>query len=435
MKYLKRTLFVVAALITLVALFYAIENWRGARDYQAVIDRLRDAGEELDFAKLTPSVVPDDENFGSAPFLQDLKQEGEEGSSQAMMQSIYDSIRRVEEAETTEEFLAIAKQLAEENGSEEEPLEFLVRNLEPWQPIRQTLVDRLSLPHARWNKTFPSGQRADAYAVFNIGSFFVMKMTAIQARVHLLEGQEEAALEDIFLGLRLGKMYRQEPALIPHVLFLANLALMGEPIKDGLRTQAFSSEQLDRLGAKLGEIDFSSILQTAMRGERGFALTFKDSKAEILKDENEASWLRWVPRGWALRGFGVLAEACQETVEIFEESGSTLEAQQQAWETLWEECGAFRPTKWTASMGAMKLTGIGGAHSDAVRVMAVHQAVIEINKFKLLQGRYPAGLDELPSKHLDPFDEQPLVYQRLGDGFRIETREEPEGFPYRLEVP
>ena len=210
MKHLKRIFFIVAALVTLVALIYAVENWRGTRDYQKVMDRLRaeGEGEELDFAGLIPKTVPESKNFGSARFIQELKREGSPGSFQAIIEGIYESIREVEEAETTDEFLSIAQRLANEKGTSTGPLEFLVNPLEPGPPVREELVNRLSLPHARWNRTFEIGQQADAYSVYNLGSLFLIKLTAIHAHVYLLANDGSTTLEDIQIGLRLGEMYR-----------------------------------------------------------------------------------------------------------------------------------------------------------------------------------------------------------------------------------
>lgn len=430
MKYLKRISFILAALVTLVALFYAVENWRGTRDYQKVMQQLEKEGEELDFAKLTPKIVPEGENFGSATFLQELEQEGVPGSLQATMEAVYESIRQVEESETNAEFLEIAQGLVEESGGEMEPLEFMGHALEPWQAVRQDLVERLPLTYAQWNKTVESGQQADVYAALNISSMFVMKLTGIQARVHLLEGKSEAALEDILIGLRLGEMYEQEPGLIFHVTFLATLALMGEPIKEGLRMHAFSAEQLDRLDQSLRKIDFANILQFAMRGERAFAITFTETAPKALLGEGEASWLAWAPKGWALRGFGALAEAYQQSVEIFGSTDLPLGTQRQAWHRLWERHQSVRATEWTAALGAGKLSGVIDASVDTARAFAVHRAAIEIYKFKIAHGHYPEELGEL---HCDPLDEQPLLYQREGDGYRIETRNDPEGFPIRFE--
>ncbi len=437
MKQLKRIFFVVAALATLVALIYAIENWRGTRDYQSVMDRLRTEGEVLEFSQLIPVRVPEKENFGSSRFLQELKQEGAPGSSQALVKGIYDSFRDVEEAETPEEFLSIAQRLANEKGIKAAPLEFLVTTLEPWQPIRQELAGRLSLPYSQWNRTFESGQQADGYSVFNLGVFFLMKLTAIQSHVHLLEGNHAGALEDILIGLRLGEMYQQEPGWIFHVIFLADLALMGDPIENGLRSQVWDQGQLDQLDQNLRKIDFANILQTAMRGERAFMLSFKDAATRSLglgpeMGDDQPLWRHLAPRGWALRGFGTLSETYQQCIVDLETGNKAFGHQIDTWNRLWSGLEDAPATAWTAADHSIKLSGIGRADLDTARKLAVHRAVIQLAKFQLEQGNYPASLEELPTRPLDPLDSQLLVYERVGDGFRVEAPDPYDAYRFEL---
>ena len=62
----------IAALgvITLIALFYAVENWRGAREWRQVRADLVAKNEPLSFAELVPAMPPDGENFATSPFFE-----------------------------------------------------------------------------------------------------------------------------------------------------------------------------------------------------------------------------------------------------------------------------------------------------------------------------------------------------------------------------
>src|SRR5690242_7706291 len=69
----KRTLcrvaFGVAALATLVGLFYGIENWRGKRAWNKYKQQLEAQGQHLDWAAVVPAAIPDEKNFAATPFL------------------------------------------------------------------------------------------------------------------------------------------------------------------------------------------------------------------------------------------------------------------------------------------------------------------------------------------------------------------------------
>lgn len=73
-RILHRLLFVAAALTTLIVLFYAEEDWRGARAWAAVKRDLHARGESLDFRDLIPAPVPDDQNLAMAPLFTRLFQ-------------------------------------------------------------------------------------------------------------------------------------------------------------------------------------------------------------------------------------------------------------------------------------------------------------------------------------------------------------------------
>ena len=63
----KRFLFVVTCFATLIALFYAEEDWRGKHDWEKFKREWEAKGEHFDFASVIPPPVPDDENFAFSP--------------------------------------------------------------------------------------------------------------------------------------------------------------------------------------------------------------------------------------------------------------------------------------------------------------------------------------------------------------------------------
>jgi hypothetical protein len=67
MRNLRRALFVGACLATLIALFYAVENWRGQHAWQKYRRELEAKGEVINWDAFIPAPVPDDQNFYKAP--------------------------------------------------------------------------------------------------------------------------------------------------------------------------------------------------------------------------------------------------------------------------------------------------------------------------------------------------------------------------------
>jgi hypothetical protein len=69
---LGRRFCVLGCLVTLVALFYAIENWRGRRAWQDFKREREAKGERFDLASFIPPTVPNDQNFFETPLFSDL---------------------------------------------------------------------------------------------------------------------------------------------------------------------------------------------------------------------------------------------------------------------------------------------------------------------------------------------------------------------------
>ena len=66
-RILRRFLFGTACFTTLVALAYAVENWRGKRAWEKCKRDLEAKGEVLDWAAYIPAPIPDDQNIIKAP--------------------------------------------------------------------------------------------------------------------------------------------------------------------------------------------------------------------------------------------------------------------------------------------------------------------------------------------------------------------------------
>ena len=69
---LRRILAGLAMAITLIALLYAEENWRGKRAWENFKREWEAKGERFDLAAFIPKPVPDEQNFAMTPLLAPL---------------------------------------------------------------------------------------------------------------------------------------------------------------------------------------------------------------------------------------------------------------------------------------------------------------------------------------------------------------------------
>src|ERR1041384_8383005 len=65
----KKLFFLATAFVTLVALFYAEENWRGGRAWEKCKHELEAKGEQLEWANYVPKAVPADQNMMAVPLV------------------------------------------------------------------------------------------------------------------------------------------------------------------------------------------------------------------------------------------------------------------------------------------------------------------------------------------------------------------------------
>src|SRR5438105_4247673 len=67
---IRRVLLSLAWMVTLIALFYGEENWRGRHAWNKYRRELEARGEQFDYRAFIPKPVPDDQNFAATPFIQ-----------------------------------------------------------------------------------------------------------------------------------------------------------------------------------------------------------------------------------------------------------------------------------------------------------------------------------------------------------------------------
>src|SRR5215469_13157905 len=69
-RIVRRNLIILAWIVTLVALFYGEQDWRGRRGWEKYSGSLTAQGEKLDFKEYVPKPIPDAENFAATPEIQ-----------------------------------------------------------------------------------------------------------------------------------------------------------------------------------------------------------------------------------------------------------------------------------------------------------------------------------------------------------------------------
>ena len=295
---LRRRFLVLGCLVTLVALFYAVENWRGRRAWQSY-KRAREAkGERFDLASFVPPPVPTDQNFFETPLWNDLrfvadKRQQRSGAStnwgnrviftvfgpkgnNAPSTGSWMKAQRVDLAAWQAFYRGSNNLFAAKSGP---PTNYFPVAKEPQTPAadvllalskfdenRQLLIAAAARPQARFWINYDAG-----FAML-LPHLARLKASAqylsLHANAALKAGDRETALEDVKLLFRLIESIRSEPILISHLVRIAMLAIALQPVWEGLADRQWTEAELRVIESELGKLDFLADYHFAMRGER-----------------------------------------------------------------------------------------------------------------------------------------------------------------------
>jgi hypothetical protein len=472
---LKRTIFVLACFVTLIALFYAEEDWRGKHDWEQFKRAGEAKGEKFDFKDVIPPSVPDDQNFALTPVMASsynniLTRDGkkipsdqrDKGWIDRMGFDLGDNDLRTNglgywALGTTSDlkpWQALYRELATKTNLFEIPVQpqspaaDVLLALSKYDATVEELRQASRLPESR----FPLNYDTENPAMILIPDLAAMKRSSLLLRVRaiaeLQNGQSEKALADIKLGLRLVEAIHSEPFLISDLVRIAMTELLLQPIYEGLAHRQWSDAQLVALDAELAKLNFLADYQAAMRGERALQckvidyIREKDSfrrydelTSEANSDDTSATGvaekfcktacLNLMPAGWFDQNKLFLAQIQQLWITEAVDPENQLVSPQKFREaddvfTKRQEYST-RPWNFLAKEFA---PGLGGAvRKNAREQISIDLArtAIALERYRLAHGEYPESLDALAPKFIaavphDVIGGEPLKYRHEADG-------------------
>ena len=323
----KRFLFGCACLATLVALFYAEEDWRAKSEWESFKQQWEAKGENFDRDSVVPGQVPDEENFAMSPvWIAQVKY---------VLPKAADSWygERIHSEDVSNYFTLLPISVSDVAGSkwaqhmpdppetlgnwpvarmsDLRPFQSFYRNLEETNPSADiaitpkpqtpaqdvllalskydSLIERLRQDSQMTYSRFPldyNSDQAPARLVLPhlIGVKQLANVLQLRAIAELQNGQSDKALADVNLMVRLADANRDEPALISHLVRIAILQIALQPIYEGLANHKWSDSQLAELDSKLAKFDFLTDYKFAMRGEMIF---FQEGDLDYLRRHPE----------------------------------------------------------------------------------------------------------------------------------------------------
>jgi hypothetical protein len=462
----KRFLFGCACLATLIALFYAEEDWRGWHAWQKYKHEWEAKGEKFNFTDFVPPPVPDDQNFALTPIVftsygQMLARDGKaippdkrdinfvnrlkmdvvhnyeespkDGNWQIAKMSDLKTWRNYYRAPaaTTNEF-PVAPQ-------PQSPAADVLLALSKYDPAIEELRQASQLPYSR----FPLDYDIEDPAEILLPHLSILKQCSLalqlRAIAELQNGQPEKSFDDIKLSLRLADSVRTEPFIITHLVRIAILNIALQPVYEGLAEHKWSDAQLAELDSELAKLDFLADYEFSVRSERVMHVKIVDWMEQkrsrfwelfnMVGNDNKKTMNNFgltveiylMPKGWYYQSEIVLSKVQQQWVLPMVNDPQQTVSPQAARESL-NAVGSLRPTG--VNLFARLLLPELGKYAERTaygqNAANLARVAIALERYRLAHGEFPESLDALAPQFIaqiphDIINGQPLHYRRTDD--------------------
>ena len=472
-RMIRGCLFLLACLVTLLALYYAEENWRGRRAWNKYRQELEARGEQLDYSAFAPKPVPDEENFAATPLVRSWFLKENPGSANFDKDSYGQSSSKVFDPQNKdwarrqfidlvawkEAFDAIRSGNTNRHQifATTNKLDFETRANAAPAVLEGLKSSETSLAELRAASRRPYSRYPVIYDLDNPwgiriphleGIKGIVQRLRLRACAELAVDRNEDALEDVKLMLYMADSLKEEPILISYLVRLACMQIAIQPVREGLTAHRWSDAQLQELQTRFQQFNFLQDLKRPLSGERSAGILTADL---LYRQKYRLSELfdlaapgpsgggfvnlvgRVVPRGWYYQeqiSFCRLYEnQLQGTFDTAQKRVFPAQIQTRAHELAREIAGGrlgktLKAVVHHQLLAAMLLPALSKLPLKAAMAQTTtDQAALAcaLERFRLANGQFPEKLDALaprffPQLPNDIITGEPTKYRRAEDG-------------------
>jgi hypothetical protein len=427
MKTLKWISIILASLFALVVIFYAEEDLRGWHAWRKCQQEFAAKGFVMDWGKLIPPPVPDNQNIFAAPKMQEWFVRSPNSSSELT--------RRLANPKTST--IGTTNAIV----SETEARDYLAWS-DQFAPDFNLMREALQRPYARMDGDYrdPAAVPFPDFVAVRI----VAQTLAQRAHCHLLLNQPEQALADLTLLHDLCRLLQAAPTGKPMTLVAAmiNVAVAGlytDTVADGMRQHIWQEPQLVELQKQFVEVNLTSFVLDALRTEP--VATCENLKIsayfKLIGNRHTTFFGRielWLwPRGWTCQNLVNITTLELEPLDGFDQANDIISPRvfSDSTRNLDRFLRHNSPYKILAAI-------VIPNYSKAWQTTAHNQALVNearivcaLERYRLANGLYPSSLDALVPHFIEtvPHDiiggppsqnsgaaSQPLIYRAAPDG-------------------
>ncbi|MBM3847507.1 MAG: hypothetical protein FJ405_14645, partial [Verrucomicrobia bacterium] len=313
-RVLRGLLFCVCLAASLLALFFAVENWRGRKAWQEYRKEATARGVVLDYKDLIPPPIPDADNFAMTPFftalfdfepgtqklrdpvktrdgwsflpefLKEIPRDDQEKLRSVVSEQRQKRMNGDWQKARPRDFVAIylLHQLDKDDQARS-AADFKPEDLDAKQAasafldnyrIFEDLFEELRSAARRTGSRYPIRYEEENPAGILLPHLAVLKsltqVLSYRASASLVAGKSDQALADVALAMRLSDSLTTERTLIAYLVRIAMINLVVQPAWEGLADRRWTDAQLVQLMEIFGRPKPFAEMKYALDGERGF---------------------------------------------------------------------------------------------------------------------------------------------------------------------
>jgi hypothetical protein len=468
-RIMRRVIIVLAWTVTIIALWYGEEDWRGRRAWNQYRQAAEARGEPLDYAAYIPKSVPDDQNFAATPIIKSFFQTNDTGIlTNDLWSRAANNVTDTNAAKDRghRHFLDLVAwqmasaalhsgQLKREQEFETDQTDLAARAAAAPAILEGMEPDAAAFAELRAAGTREFSRYPVKYDMENPWAILLPHLAKIKGvcqRLHLeacaqlAAGQNDQALADVNLTLALADSVKSEPFLISYLVRVACFQIALQPVWEGLAEQRWTDAQLQELQARFLSCDFLAGLKEPLNAERACGIAAVDmarkSGIENLGDDSSdgkssesdktvVSLIgRLMPSGWYDReklNYCLLFDAQRKgDVDLGARIVSPSRVASNSDELMRQiyngnRLKALLHHRAIASMLLPSLNRVSA--KSAAAQTAANQAALAcaLERYRLAHGKFPDQLEALTPQFIshppnDVITGQPYKYRRTDDG-------------------
>ncbi len=421
----RRTVFVIATLVTLVTLFYVIENWRGRHAWDNYKKELTSRGERLNLSDYVVAPVPADQNFAETPVLRAITFQSRMDSN---VWARFQSVRGVQS------FHPMGPEKVRKENAEE-----ILNAFKAIEPEIAELRAAAKRPYAQFTNNHANALLAD------MPTFVVLRklsqLFTVHASAELAAGHSDRALADLAVVHRMADALSGQSTLVMAMIRVAILGLTLEPFEQGLSTGAWSDQELAEFQKYFESANLLVGFDAALRGgerngitklvedlpRRQLTETMVGYRPHDLKEHAFQLAVRWCPRGWLFQNAVSYSRVMQMSFDAYDVRAQRVfpDKSEAANTFLHGQLSGITPFKYLAAVGVPNI--VKATQTTAQSQTVLHEAALAcaLERYRRARGEYPETLAALVPQFMakiphDLMTGESLKYQRTEkDKFRL----------------